>query len=198
MEDHGFLECERAPCTALGTSVRRVRVSAFSTVGVSTSDFKLWCVACCGLWARGCAVCGDRFAYSALDPERSDLCHACRAAAAFEAERQQRENPPADIAQAAWLTPPPAIVVAIAVSLYGFNVSASERAERIYEHFGGACMDVHDLVELLDNRGKFAATELPYPSAKVYVEHAMARYADEAYQRAAANERVPAMRVEGE
>jgi len=85
------------------------------------------------------------------------------------------------------MTQPAPIVVAVALSLYGFNVSPVERAQKLYDHFEGACAELSDLITILSDRGQFAATELAMPTALVYVEHAMERYGEEAAQRVAAN-----------
>src|ERR1700692_1447106 len=77
------------------------------------------------------------------------------------------------------------IVVAIALSLYGYNVSAGERANRLYQHFNGECMDEVEMIDLFQGRrAAYVATELPYPTALVYVQHAMDRYGKEAQHRA--------------
>lgn len=73
------------------------------------------------------------------------------------------------------------IDVAVALSLYGYNVSAHERAKAIYEHFDGDCAEMKDLI-LQVSRG-YAATELAPPSAVVYVEQALKMYGDEATRR---------------
>ncbi len=79
------------------------------------------------------------------------------------------------------------IETAIALSLYAYNVSANERAQKIWDHFQGDCMEVAELVDILMNRGAYLATELPYPSAFVYVKHAIERYGEEAQERVSAN-----------
>ena len=80
------------------------------------------------------------------------------------------------------------IEVAVALSLYAFNVSPAVRAQRIYDHFDGDCAELVDLVEICAReQGAFAATELAMPSAIVYVEHALLRYGYEARERIQAN-----------
>ncbi len=78
----------------------------------------------------------------------------------------------------------PPIVVSMALSLYAFNVRVAERARKLLDHFKGECMDLDELEDILQTRGAYAATELPYPTALVYVQHAMERYGDEARKRA--------------
>ena len=80
MEDHGYMECERQQCKALG-EVRHVRVAA---TGHYTSDFALWCLQCCGAWARACAVCEEAFDYQ-ITADRADLCCWCREKAVAKA-----------------------------------------------------------------------------------------------------------------
>jgi hypothetical protein len=79
------------------------------------------------------------------------------------------------------LTP---VEIAMALSLYAYNVSPQQRAAELYHHFRGACMEMDELTYILTHRGPYAATELPYPTAKVYVEHALARYGKQAVERA--------------
>jgi hypothetical protein len=83
---------------------------------------------------------------------------------------------------------PSPIVVAIALSLYAYNVAAHTRAKILIDRFGGACMEYEELMEIFNKRGAYAATELAYPTAAVYVQHALNRYRDQAERRVAANE----------
>lgn len=79
-----------------------------------------------------------------------------------------------------------AFVVATALSLYAFNVDPVTRAKALVAHFDGACMDLLELIAAMQSdRVAFAATELPAPTAFVYVEQALARYGDEAEKRVA-------------
>jgi hypothetical protein len=73
--------------------------------------------------------------------------------------------------------------VAVALSLYAYNVSAAERAEKLYRHFHGECMEVEELYGLLFARPAYAASQLPAPTAEVYVDHALERYGAEAKRR---------------
>ena len=77
------------------------------------------------------------------------------------------------------------IEVAIALSLYFYNVSPMERAKRLYEHFNGACADLDELSWLCSLA--WGITELAYPTAKVYVQHALERYGEEARERVRVN-----------
>ena len=80
------------------------------------------------------------------------------------------------------------IEIATALSLYGYNIDAGTRAAKLYKHFDGACMEEDELIMYLqDHSGAFVATELPYPTAKVYVDHALACYGQEARDRCAMN-----------
>lgn len=71
------------------------------------------------------------------------------------------------------------IETAIALALYGYNVSEVERAEKIYKHFDGYCLGMGDLVLYMTH----APTALPFPSAEVYVQHALEKYGEEAKRR---------------
>ena len=60
------------------------------------------------------------------------------------------------------------IAVAIALSLYGYNVPGRRRAQKLFDYFKGHCMDLEELVDVLSSsRLTFAATELPFPTAEV-------------------------------
>lgn len=74
--------------------------------------------------------------------------------------------------------------IAVAISLYQYNVMPSVRAERLYAHFDGYCMDVDDMISLFQGpMAAYAATELPAPTAAVYVQHALEAYGHEAQKR---------------
>jgi hypothetical protein len=75
------------------------------------------------------------------------------------------------------------IEVAIALSLYHSKVGALWRAQKLYDHFDGHCADITELSEALYRPS--AVTELAYPTAKLYVEHALERYGKEAKERVA-------------
>lgn len=79
------------------------------------------------------------------------------------------------------------IEVAVALSLYQFNVSPGERAERLWKHFGGDCAEPEELLEIMWHRAVNAATELAPPTALVYVKMALARYGMEARQKCRGN-----------
>ena len=80
------------------------------------------------------------------------------------------------------------IETAIALSLYGYNVSPGLRAERLYEHFAGACAEPEELLDCMQGkRLSFAATEMAFPTAEVYVRHALLKYGQEARARVRAN-----------
>ncbi len=70
------------------------------------------------------------------------------------------------------------IEVAIALGLYAYNVSANLRANKIYTHFDGACAEPEELLAAVMTPQ--VATELPFPSAEVYVKHALEAYGAEA------------------
>jgi hypothetical protein len=74
------------------------------------------------------------------------------------------------------------IVVAIALALYGFNVSPVQRAKRLYDHFEGECAELPDLVDYMIKYGS-APTGMAFPTAEVYVQHALERYGEEARHR---------------
>jgi len=75
------------------------------------------------------------------------------------------------------------VEVAIALSLYAYNVSPVDRAQRLYEHFNGDCADMHELVRIMSDYSGYAATELAYPNAAVYVEQALEACGQEAVER---------------
>jgi len=75
------------------------------------------------------------------------------------------------------------IVVAIALSLYGYNVPAGLRASELFDHFNGDCMDIDELAEMLRHHRAYLATELPFPTAEVYIQHALEKYGEEAKQK---------------
>jgi hypothetical protein len=81
------------------------------------------------------------------------------------------------------------IEVAIALALYHYNVSPAIRAQKLWEHFNGDSMEMNELLDVLVLSPGNLATEFPYPTAKVYVQHALERYGHEACGRVAANER---------
>ncbi len=75
------------------------------------------------------------------------------------------------------------IEVAIAMSLYAYNVSPMERAEKLYAHFRGACAELGKLVRVMSESPGYAATELAFPTAELYVGFALERYGEEARER---------------
>ena len=79
------------------------------------------------------------------------------------------------------------IEIAIALSLYGFNVSSTERATKLWDHFNGDCAHIVELERICETRHGYAATEFAYPTAKLYVQHALDRYGDEARERVRIN-----------
>lgn len=70
------------------------------------------------------------------------------------------------------------IDVGVALSLYGYNVSAADRAAAIFNHFKGNCAEPEELAEWCSRPD--VVTALPYPSAEVYVTHALEMYGREA------------------
>ena len=84
------------------------------------------------------------------------------------------------------------IEVAVALSLYGYNVSPAIRTMRLVRHFNGDCMEPEDLCQILSGeRVAYAATELPQPTAEVYVAHALEHYGAEARERVRVNRGAP-------
>jgi hypothetical protein len=75
--------------------------------------------------------------------------------------------------------------VAIALSLYAYNVPPVLRARKIHDHFQGDCYHVTTLSEMVSR--PYAATSLPIHSAAVYVQQALDAYGEEARKRVAAN-----------
>ena len=72
------------------------------------------------------------------------------------------------------------IEVAVAMSLYSYNVCAADRGAKLYNHFKGHCADLYWIVHTLSFGGAYAATELAMPTAAMYVQHALERYGEEA------------------
>lgn len=72
------------------------------------------------------------------------------------------------------------IDVAVALSLYAYNVSPYHRAEVIFKHFDGACAEMDDLIRHVSH---YPGTSLAAPSMVVYVEQALAKYGEEAVKR---------------
>jgi hypothetical protein len=77
------------------------------------------------------------------------------------------------------------LVAATAMSLYQYNVAPIERAQKLYDHFQGACATMDDLLELVDHT--HWATQMAAPTALVFMDHAMARYGQEAEERVQVN-----------
>jgi hypothetical protein len=75
------------------------------------------------------------------------------------------------------------IVVVTALSLYAFNVGPCERANKLHAHFAGDCLDIEELIRILVEEGASVIGQLPYPTAKVYIDHALERYGQEAEHR---------------
>ena len=69
----------------------------------------------------------------------------------------------------------------VAMSLYIYNVSPSERAKKLYDEFEGACAEMDELLRWVDL--PYWATEMPFPTAYAYMKHAMEKYGDEATRR---------------
>lgn len=81
------------------------------------------------------------------------------------------------------------VEVAIALALYGYNVSPYDRAYKIYEHFDGDCAELDDLIQYMQRYGS-APTALPFPSAEIYVQHALEKYGEEAKYRVRVEKKV--------
>lgn len=78
------------------------------------------------------------------------------------------------------------MINATAMSLYQYNVQPGLRAQKLYDHFNGDCAEPDELLRLIDSTNW--STEMAYPTAKVYLEHALERYGEEAKQRIEVNE----------
>lgn len=74
-----------------------------------------------------------------------------------------------------------ALVAAIAVSLYSYNCNVADRAAALWREFNGECADLPDLERWCLSRSW--ATEMPYPTARAYLAHAIAVYGAEAEDR---------------
>lgn len=83
------------------------------------------------------------------------------------------------------------LVVAVALSLWGYNVSPGRRAEQLIAETNGECGDMEDLLRIMQRHGN-AVTELDIPTAEVYVQQALVRYGDEARRRVEAGRRAVA------
>lgn len=70
---------------------------------------------------------------------------------------------------------------ALAISLYQYNVSPAVRAAKLYDHFNGDCAEIE---ELLNWCMRGYVTDMPLPTADIYVKHALHKYGDEAKKRA--------------
>lgn len=79
------------------------------------------------------------------------------------------------------------VEVALALALYGYNVSPTERARLIYRHFDGRCAEEQDLVRYCVDYGTLP-TAMAFPSVEVYTRHALERYGHEARARALAEQ----------
>ena len=77
------------------------------------------------------------------------------------------------------------LVAATAMSLYIYNVSPGERAEKLYDHFSGMCAEPEELLRCVDHHSW--ATEMAAPTAFWYLQHAMDKYGSEAEQRVQVN-----------
>lgn len=77
------------------------------------------------------------------------------------------------------------LVAAVAMSLYKYNVSPGERAEKLLDHFKGACAEPDVLLRLVDDFNW--ATEMAAPTALWYMQHALDKYGSEAEERVQVN-----------
>ena len=87
-----------------------------------------------------------------------------------------------------WLRAP--VVVAVALALYGYNVSPLERAKKIVEHLHEGKWEMYDvqpLTDILIRSTAYAATELDPELASIYVCQAMEKYGEEAVNRVQIN-----------
>lgn len=78
-----------------------------------------------------------------------------------------------------------ALVAAMAMALYKYNVSPRERADKLLTHFNGDCMEADEMLAAVDD--PCWATVMPAPTALIYMAHAMDVYAKEAAKRVKAN-----------
>lgn len=78
--------------------------------------------------------------------------------------------------------------VSVAISLYHYNVPPVTRAKKLYEHFGGNCAEPEELVRILHETPHIFATELAQPAARVYIQHALEKYGQEARERVFMND----------
>ena len=72
---------------------------------------------------------------------------------------------------------------AIALSLFAYNVSPGERAQRLDEHLGGDYVDLSYVSNLFSTRSVYAATELSLDVAEAYVDQALEMYGEQARER---------------
>ncbi len=77
------------------------------------------------------------------------------------------------------------LAICIAMSLYQYNVSPFERAEKLYAEFNGVCAEIDDLISMVDNKNW--ATEMAAPTALKYLEHGLEKYGKEARERVEIN-----------
>lgn len=70
--------------------------------------------------------------------------------------------------------------VFIALSLYNYNVPPGERSKKLYRQFEGACAEPDELLRILTEESGHLGTAFAFPTAKAYIEDALAKYGDEA------------------